>query len=1800
MPSGGVVAGGVATIDQTSATQLSITQGSARAVIDWSSFNVAPGERVAIHQPSASAILLNRIHDSQPSQIFGQLTANGQVILANPNGMVFGPTSQVDVGGLVATTSRFADTLGFMQSGQLQGTPGEAGARILSEGQITAHEGGLVALVAPEVAHQGMIVAQQGRIQLAAGEVKTYDFYGDGLVSIAAPATDTARLDVGGTLEARGGRVALSAAQAREVVNSVVNLSGVVEASGLVAQDGSLVLAGDITVSGDQIALQSGSTLRADGPAGGGTVHVGGGWQGAGSLPWAKTVTMQDGATVSVSGTQAGATGGDAVLWSSDRTAVAGRLLATGDSGGLGGRVETSGLKELDIFATADVRAGQWLLDPADLVISSAASSNILSSGTNPLLLDQDIDITASVVNVSAITNALNLGTNVLVQTDTTGAGTGNITVSNAITTTGSGSLELAAFGSIFVNSGITLQGGDLTLRANRTGAADGSTGTGMIQVNSAIATNGGNITLGGGTGTITAGSGYAVGLVTGSGTLNDGIRIANAVNAGGGNIVMNGRGGLNSGIDNNHGIIITGAAAQVSTNGNGTISLNGFAGGTGSSTGNSGVVVFTQGSVSTQNGLLTITGVNSTTATGTGTTNNDGVMISATASVQSTGGDIIISGTGGAGAGVNRGVSVTDASFISSQGGSINITGTGGASTRNSNNGVLVSGLSSRITNIGSGTITLNGTGGGTGASNSNDGVRIDATGSVSTLHGLLSVNGVGGNASGTGTGGNDGVEVNSSGSIQIATGGIGDITVNGSAAAIAGTTNRGVYMTGSSFISGQGGAITVSGTGGASTSHNHSGIQISGISTRITNIDNGTISLIGTGGGIVNSNSNTGVQIDTSATVSTVNGLLSLTGTGGGAGNGISNHGILISGFSNAVQALGNGGISLTGLAGNAMGTGADNYGVLLNSTGGVEAVGTGTISVNGTGSTSSGGRGFGIFVNNGSIRGNGGPIQVNGTGGSNSGAQNFGVRVASAAGMITNIGTGSVIINAIGGNSSGSSVGLYMDTTGSISVVDGLIDINARGGLASATGSNSGVEVRSGSQIRALGNGSIFIQGTGGLGPGDNNYGVWVNNSTSQILSNGSGTITLIGTGGGSGISANNDGIRVENSLVVGLHGLLSITGVGGNASGTGTGSNDGVFVNNGNLQIAAGGSGGITVSGTGAGNTGINRGVFVGAGSSIAAQGGAISVVGTGGASEGNGNRGVVISGLSSRITNIGSGNITLNGTGNGVGTSSNNDGVRLDNTGMISFENGHLLITGVGGSTSFANDGIQLESNASIQVTGSGTVTLVGSGAPSATSSENRGVVFGSGGFLSAQGGAVNITGTGGTSTGTDNHGIHILSSSSYISNTGNGTITLIGTGGGTGASANNAGVRLDTLGYVETLDGLLSVTGVGGVGSGGNNTGVWVTDTGSQLRTTGLGNLTVHGTARTAGSRALELSADGSLSAGPGRLISLTALGGDALLGALDTSANLTVTAPSILISSAWGATTRLGTVELTSGSAMTLPAITAHSLLARTTSGSITLGGALDTAATSGTAITLVSAGDFINSGSHTFTVGTGARWLVYSSSPTTNTPGGLSADFFYYGCTYGGSCTAFPATGNGWLYRVTPVLVVTPLALPALSMGSAVPSLVNYRYQLSGYFVGDEALDRITGSVNGTTNYRIGGTSGQYFIRYLTGSLSSELGYAFIYGDNPAGIIVSVPSLSQPSTVQRELGLLERIWVAQTQSNDSSNGTIAAGSEGKTASVNQEVHAEESITVPPLSKQQLYSINPTLRAWLEGNYDL
>jgi filamentous hemagglutinin family protein len=490
-PTGGAVSAGNASIVQTPG-RTTITQTSPHVAINWQSFGIAAGQSVQFVQPGRQAIALNRVIGADPSAILGNLSANGQVFLVNPNGILFGTGSSVNVGGLVASTLNISD--GDFMSGRYRFS-GSGTAELVNQGTLHAADGGYVALLGARVNNLGSVVAQRGSVTMAAGQTMTLDVLGDQLLSVHVDqGVANALLRNGGLLQADGGQVLMSTKAAGNLLANVVNNTGVVQAQTVENRQGTIVLlgsadtgtvsvggtldvsagpgqkAGRVLATGQQVGLFDAHIL-ASGGAGGGQVLIGGGYQGRdAAVPHAQAVYMSAGSTIEANARDVGH-GGQVVLWADGSTRALGQVSARGGTqGGDGGLIETSG-QWLDVGGLrVDTRAplgqiGTWLLDPADITISSAATTDATATGG---VFAPNSGVSTANVNVADLVTALG-SSNVTVSTANTGlsgSGSGDIHVGAAVTWTATTTLTLSAARNVNVNEAITGTGGSLAVIA--------------------------------------------------------------------------------------------------------------------------------------------------------------------------------------------------------------------------------------------------------------------------------------------------------------------------------------------------------------------------------------------------------------------------------------------------------------------------------------------------------------------------------------------------------------------------------------------------------------------------------------------------------------------------------------------------------------------------------------------------------------------------------------------------------------------------------------------------------------------------------------------------------------------------------------------------------------------------------------------------------------------------------------------------------------------------------------------------------------------------------------------------------------------------------------------------------------------------------------------------------------------------------------------------------------------------------------------------------------------------------------
>jgi filamentous hemagglutinin family protein len=524
LPSGAEITSGSGSIS-TVGNSMTVNQYTPHMIAEWDSFNIGESASVAFVQPNASSIALNRIFDASPTQIFGSLSANGQVFLLNAAGIIFGPSSHVDVAGIVASSLNLSDE-DFL-SGRYAFQSNGAGGMVLNQGIIETGIGGYAALLAPDTRNEGTIHAPQGSAFLGAGDTMLLDFTGDKLIHLVVErGTVDALIENKGLIDVGSGLVVMNAKAADTLTRSVVNQEGTVEAKGISLQGGRILLdahggdtnvsgtmnvsslennGGTIVTTGDQVLLIDTAELRATGGTGGGEIYVGGGWQGQNpAIRNAEKIAILSGALLDASATDIG-DGGTVVAWSDvlnehSMTHAYGEFLARGGvNGGDGGRIETSGhwldTEGIQISAHAlNGINGSWLLDPNNVSIQTAGpDANI---GGDPAFATTN---DTSILTIATLLAALDAGTNVSVTTGTSGANAqgGDITIANAIANTADNdaTLTLNAHRDISVNAEISSATHELNLVFN---ADSDRNNDGAILVTADIGTNGGDVQFGG------------------------------------------------------------------------------------------------------------------------------------------------------------------------------------------------------------------------------------------------------------------------------------------------------------------------------------------------------------------------------------------------------------------------------------------------------------------------------------------------------------------------------------------------------------------------------------------------------------------------------------------------------------------------------------------------------------------------------------------------------------------------------------------------------------------------------------------------------------------------------------------------------------------------------------------------------------------------------------------------------------------------------------------------------------------------------------------------------------------------------------------------------------------------------------------------------------------------------------------------------------------------------------------------------------------------------------------------------
>lgn len=533
-PTGGTVSQGSATFN-TSGSTLTIDAAN-NTFINWQNFNIGAGETTTFVQPSWSSIVWNQINDPNPSQILGNLNANGFVILQNASGFYVGGDAAISAHGLIMTTAPIPSP-NFSGGSPWAFTAPPPMAKIVNYGRINISGGGSAFLIANDIENNGTISAPGGNIGLYAGEKVLVSTSPDGRGLSAEMTVPKGIVNNQGQLIADAGNIILNAKTINQngfiQANSVQNVNGTIQ---LIASD-SVNLGANSTIlaQGDSTGVSSGGTvtIRAKNnfsDQSGSTINISGGAQG-GNGGQVEISAAQMGSVQSsiLGGAADGFSGGvltfdPANVWlsllSSDPAAPSGYTVISVSS--------FSGLSQINVQADNDIES-----DAAWTLANSASAATLTLTAGNSITFDSGSDIAAGQnwnVNMTATSGGVYLNGSSYIQTRN---GDINVTAGGDVTV-GTGAIRTIGFGSTVAGGNITVTaGGNVNTGTSTSGfnylatapycAPFTISGFGANQhFNYNVSTLGGISTANGGNVTITASGNVTSYLPTGTGATTD------------------------------------------------------------------------------------------------------------------------------------------------------------------------------------------------------------------------------------------------------------------------------------------------------------------------------------------------------------------------------------------------------------------------------------------------------------------------------------------------------------------------------------------------------------------------------------------------------------------------------------------------------------------------------------------------------------------------------------------------------------------------------------------------------------------------------------------------------------------------------------------------------------------------------------------------------------------------------------------------------------------------------------------------------------------------------------------------------------------------------------------------------------------------------------------------------------------------------------------------------------------------------------------------------------------------------
>ncbi|MBN3879247.1 CHAT domain-containing protein [Nostoc sp. JL23] len=399
---------GTGTIVTPNGNRLDITGGTtsgdnANLFHSFQQFGISP-EQIANFQASpALQNILGRITGGNASVINGLIQVTGgnpNLFLMNPAGFIFGANASLNVPGAFTVTT--ANSIGFGSSwfnaigvndyNALVGNPNGFAFSTNQPGAI-ANAGNLAVSTGQNLNLLGGTVVNTGQLSAPGGQISVTSVPGQNWVRLSQPgnllsleiqplassstqpnnwtipiASLPELLTVGntgltanpdGTVKLTSSNVTIPTDPGTTIVSGTVNAS---------SQTG-----GTVTALGKKVAVID-ANINASGNNRGGTVLIGGDYQGQGTLPNADQTYVNSNSIIAADSNLNG-NGGRVIVWGDKTTKFLGNITARGGlNSGNGGFVEVSGKENLIYRGNTNLSAnngivGNLLLDPTDINI---------------------------------------------------------------------------------------------------------------------------------------------------------------------------------------------------------------------------------------------------------------------------------------------------------------------------------------------------------------------------------------------------------------------------------------------------------------------------------------------------------------------------------------------------------------------------------------------------------------------------------------------------------------------------------------------------------------------------------------------------------------------------------------------------------------------------------------------------------------------------------------------------------------------------------------------------------------------------------------------------------------------------------------------------------------------------------------------------------------------------------------------------------------------------------------------------------------------------------------------------------------------------------------------------------------------------------------------------------------------------------------------------------------------------------------------------------------------------------------